>query len=223
MIKQLITQWKLRKLAAQLRKPAGAAGHKTGEMMNKANATLYDFTLGCIPLQGNEQILEIGFGNGRLFHKIFDKAGNVHITGLDYSADMVKTAHEHNREYVAAGRLQLLQGSSAQMPFPDASFDVIFCINVIYFWDAPALHLQEIKRVLKPGGRFFATARSAESMRQMPFTKYGFTIWTPHQWETTIRENGLEWVKVYAHSDPSVEFKGEIVQLDSVCMEVRKP
>ena len=38
------------------------------------------------------------------------------------------------------------------MLFPDASFDAVLCVNVVYFWENPAAHLREILRVLRPGG-----------------------------------------------------------------------
>lgn len=222
MFKRLITIWKTKRMAAQLRKPTGHNGQKTGDMMNKANATLYDFTLRCMQLKGQEDVLEIGFGNGKLFHKLFEKHQHLKVTGLDYAADMVKTAHAHNREYLQTGRLNLVNGSSDRMPFPDAAFDVIFCINVIYFWDDPSAHLREIKRVLKPGGRFFATIRKKDSLDQMPFAQYGFTKWTPALWKENLHTNGLELQQEYAYSEEAVLFKGEMVQLESICLEAGK-
>ncbi|MCX6319565.1 MAG: class I SAM-dependent methyltransferase [Bacteroidetes bacterium] len=223
MLSGLIKRWKARRLARQLRQPTGEAGIRTGEMMNKANATLYDFTLKCIGLQGNEQVLEIGFGNGLLFSKIMQAAPEVQVTGLDFSDDMVEIAHEHNREFIQQGRLFLQKGSSAAMPFADASFDIIYCINVVYFWDEPAAHLKEVLRVLKPGGRFYATIRTRESLEKMPFSNYGFTRWTEQEWQQVTTANGFHWSGAYPYAEQAVVFKGEPVQLTSVCMVVHKP
>ena len=53
------------------------SGHKVGEMMNKANEFLYDFTSSTMELTENQTILEIGFGNGNFFDKLFSKANNL--------------------------------------------------------------------------------------------------------------------------------------------------
>jgi ubiquinone/menaquinone biosynthesis C-methylase UbiE len=209
-------------MARQLRKPAGTAGIRTGMMMNKANESLYDFTLHCMQLQPDEKILEIGFGNGKLFSKVFDKAEGLQVTGIDYSADMVKAAHEHNREFIESGKLQIRSGSSDRLPFPDDEFDRIFCINVVYFWDNPSSHLREIKRVLKPGGSFYATIRSKESMAMMPFTKFGFSSWTPEEWKIITGEKGLQWRNAFLLQEPEMIYKGESVKLESWCMQVTK-
>ncbi len=86
---------------------------------------------------------------------------------------------------IADGKLILQLGSSDKLPFADNSFDKVFCINVVYFWDEPQKHLQEISRVLKPGGKFYATIRTKESMELMPFTKYGFHQIHGRRMETT--------------------------------------
>lgn len=182
-------------MARQLRRPHGMAGGKVGKIMNRANEFLYDFTLNVMRPSDNESILEIGFGNGKFFEKLFSTAANLHITGLDFSATMLKAATLNNKERIAKGKLQLQFGSSDHLPFPANSFDKIFCINVIYFWDQPQQHLQEIKRVLKPGGHFYATVRTKESMLKMPFTKYGFNYYEREKWKTLLEETGLTLVE----------------------------
>ncbi len=72
MLKQFFQQLKFKAMARQLRKPSGAMGNKVGEMMNKANAFLYDFAFDCMKIKHGEAILEIGFGNGIFFEKVFD-------------------------------------------------------------------------------------------------------------------------------------------------------
>jgi ubiquinone/menaquinone biosynthesis C-methylase UbiE len=222
MFKKFIENWKQRRLARQLRKPGGKAGVRTGMMMNKANETLYDFTLGQMQLQSADRILEIGFGNGMLFEKIFRHTADIHVTGIDYSADMVKTAGTCNQPYIQRGQLRLCHGSSDQLPFRDGEFDKIFCINVIYFWGEPGTHLREISRVLKPGGRFYATIRSKESLEQMPFSKYGFAIRTVEEWQAIIEQNGLQWQQASLYEEPGKVFRDEMLKLRSYCLQAVK-
>lgn len=178
-------------VAAQLRKPEGELGTAVGYSMNKTNAPLYDLVLETMQITNGDSILEIGFGNGKLFDKLFSVANDLQVAGLDYSADMVSEATGNNAGPIQDGRLALKQGNSDAIPFADTSFDKVFCCNVIYFWDEPAAHLKEIYRVLKPGGIFYAGFRSRSSMQAFPFTQFGFTLYEAAEWEALIRANGF--------------------------------
>jgi ubiquinone/menaquinone biosynthesis C-methylase UbiE len=67
---------------------------------------------------------------------------------------MVKLAKANNAEAVDAGRLEVVQGGAAELPWPDDTFDCGACVAAFLFFDEPVTVLREIKRVLKPGGRF---------------------------------------------------------------------
>ncbi|MCY7309614.1 MAG: class I SAM-dependent methyltransferase [Chitinophagaceae bacterium] len=222
MFKKFFQRLKFKMMAKQLRRPSGMMGGKVGSMMNKANEFLYDFTLDVMQPANNDAILEIGFGNGKFFDKMFSKAEGVKITGLDFSETMLYAAKENNKEAVANGKLSLQFGSSDKLPFPDNSFDKIFCINVVYFWDEPIVHLKEMQRVLKPGGRFYATVRTKESMLKMPFTKYGFSFYESDNWKTFLNEAGLIFIEEKPVNEPVVEFEDNKISVQSLCVVAEK-
>lgn len=186
--------------------------------MNDSNAAMYTLAFQEMTLQAGQQVLEIGFGNGHFFGKILAQAPDLQVAGLDFSAEMVQAATETNQASIRSGALSLHFGSSDVMPFADASFDKIFCINVVYFWENPADHLREIKRVLKPGGRFYAIIRPKEAMERMPFTQFGFHLYAPADWEAVLLENGFSGLKQAAQLDPPFMFEGTPMQLTSVCI-----
>ncbi|MBK8499389.1 MAG: class I SAM-dependent methyltransferase [Flavobacteriales bacterium] len=161
-------------MAAQLRKPHGFMSRKVGERMNAANRSLYDGAWNALDLRDGMSVLEIGFGNGLFFSDLARQAHDLKLHGLDFSQEMVEQATASNKELVTNGTLSLTHGPSDRMPFVDASFDRISCINVVYFWDEPAAHLQELRRVLKPGGTFTAVLRTRTSMEKLPFTPFRF-------------------------------------------------
>lgn len=218
MFKRFFQQLKFKIMAKQLRKPSGAMGIKLGHMMNKANAFLYDFAFDCMNIKSGTSILEIGFGNGIFFKKVFTQADNLMITGIDMSKTLVHAAEKNNQQLITKGKLQLQQGSSEHLPYANNSFEIIFCINVIYFWDNPDLHLQEIFRVLKPGGRFYAIIRTKESIEQMPFTRYGFTSYTTESWKKVVIANKLHFSEAILVSEPEILYKGKTIQSQSYCM-----
>ena len=210
-------------IAAQLRKPSGLLAARVGNKMNRSNAFLYDFTIAAMQLADNESILEIGFGNGMFFDKLFSSAGNLTIAGLDFSPEMVKAATGNNVSTTNSGQLSLRLGSSDKIPFPDNSFDKIFCINVIYFWEHPADHLKEICRVLKPGGRLYTSIRTKESLLQLPFAQHGFTIYSQEEWIKILAANQLSFVYTQTtQNEPDAVFDKQMYSMQSWCIVAEK-
>jgi ubiquinone/menaquinone biosynthesis C-methylase UbiE len=210
-------------IAKQLRKPSGILAGKVGNEMNITNGFLYDFTINTMQLRDNEAILEIGFGNGKFFDKIFSTAKDLKISGLDFSSEMVKLAKENNRSTSNTGKLTLRLGSSDKILFPDNSFDTIFCINVIYFWEQPEVHLKEIYRVLKPGGKFYTTIRTKESLVQMPFAEYGFIIYTQNEWVSMLERNHLHFANAQKTvNEPYTVFNKQHYKATSLCIVAEK-
>ncbi|MFI5779380.1 class I SAM-dependent methyltransferase [Nocardia sp. NPDC051570] len=90
------------------------------------------------------EVLEAGSGEGYGANMIADVAARV--IGLDYDASAV----EHVR--AAYPRVEMIQGNLAELPFEDASVDVVVNFQVIeHLWDQ-AQFLRECLRVLRPGG-----------------------------------------------------------------------
>jgi ubiquinone/menaquinone biosynthesis C-methylase UbiE len=208
-------------IAQQLRKPSGEMATVVGNAMNKSNESLYDLVLDTMRLQDGESVLEIGFGNGKFFDKLFLTTPGLKITGLDYSEEMVNEAKENNSHHVEAGRLQLQQGSSDKMPFADNNFDKIFCCNVIYFWDEPSLHLREIHRVLKPGGSFYVGFRNKETMAAFPFTQFGFTLYEGPEWEHIMTANNFIHTKTTERKE-QLQMEEQQIELKAYCVVARK-
>lgn len=195
-------------MAAQLRQPSGMMAKKVGERMNAANRSLYDATWRALQLRDGMSVLEIGFGNGLFFPELAAQANDLKLSGLDFSEAMMKEAKARNPELVKNGTLALHFGSSDRMPFADASFDRIYCINVVYFWEDPTAHLHEVKRVLKPGGQFIAALRTKATMEAMAFTRYGFIKYEQAEWEALLRANGFNSVHTERLQEPEIEFEG---------------
>jgi SAM-dependent methyltransferase len=75
---------------------------------------------------------------------------------------MVRLATEANRDAVAAGRLEVREADAASLPFPDATFSCAVMTGVLGFLPDPVRALSEVRRVLKPGGRFVGLGADPE-------------------------------------------------------------
>jgi len=102
-----------------------------------------------------EKVLEVAVGPGATLLEILRRVDrNNVVTGVDLSLRMLERAR---RRAAAAGftKLDLRQADARQLPFADASFDVLFnsfMFDLLPRQDMPVV-LAEFRRVLKPGGR----------------------------------------------------------------------
>lgn len=97
-----------------------------------------------------KQILDVGCGGG--FTSEFMAERGAVVSGIDMSAATVETAKSHAKEMNLS--INYLVGSAEALPFPDNSFDVITCVDVLEHVPDLGKVLKEIYRVLKPGGTF---------------------------------------------------------------------
>jgi SAM-dependent methyltransferase len=131
-------------------------------------APVVEVLLGRIALNPGERVLDLACGTGAAARRAADLVGaKGSVVGLDLNPAMLAVAQAGPH----GARIVWKQGVAAELPFPDASFDVVLCQQGLqYFPDKPAA-LREVRRVLKPGGRLGASVwRSLdenESYRQL--------------------------------------------------------
>lgn len=96
--------------------------------------------------QPGESILDLGCGDGQLTQRI--AASGARITGVDASPEMVAAARARG---VAAD-----QAKAESLPYSDGAFDAVFSNAALHWVGDQNAMLAEVRRVLKPGGRFVA-------------------------------------------------------------------
>lgn len=205
-------------IAKQLRSPSGLLAKYVGNTMNKSNEELYELTLNNLAIKDGDSILEIGFGNGRFFSNLNARATNLSITGIDHSPEMINEAIRNNKKLYQNGSLQLSAGSSISLPYESNSFDKIFCINVIYFWDNPTLHLNEICRVLKSGGIFCSGFRPKDNLAKFSFSQYGFTLYSETEWKNIIENHGFQFISSQHSTDSANRIRKGNSPFESLCI-----
>jgi ubiquinone/menaquinone biosynthesis C-methylase UbiE len=110
------------------------------------------------------RVLDIGCGTGSLLVLIKSKHPNVEAVGLDPDPRALERARRKARR--AAFSIQLDQGFSDELPYPEGAFDRVFSSFMLHHLEAAEKEttLREVRRVLRPGARFhlldFATPDS---------------------------------------------------------------
>lgn len=167
----------LKNIAKQLSNPEGEYGIKTGETMNASNIEMTNAAIDALDLQQGEVVLEIGHGNGGHIADLLRKAENLKYFGADISETIIAEAKKLNQGFLKVGTVNIHLTNGMDLPFADKQFEKIFTVNTIYFWDDPHYYIREIIRVLKPGGKFVLCFADKTFMENLPFTKYGFTLY----------------------------------------------
>ena len=206
-------------MAAQLRQPGGETGVQTGEWMNRGNVHMNLDTLDILNASANDTILEIGMGNGFFVKEILQKDALVHYTGCDFSEVMVAEAKKLNATWINNGQAKFIFADVISMPFEDASFNKIFTINTIYFWEDTVAILAELKRVLQKNGMLIISLRPKHLMVNYPFTKYGFTLFTKADVVQLLTTNGFTIVQAIEKQEPGFNLNGEIIKMESLIIE----
>ena len=95
-------------------------------------------------------VLEVAPGPGHFAIELA-KLGGYQVTGLDISHTFVEIARKNAGE--AGVNVEFRLGNASEMPFKDESFDFLLCRAAFKNFSQPVRALQEMYRVLKPGGR----------------------------------------------------------------------
>lgn len=203
-------------MAAQLRQPTGEDGIKTGEWMSDGNKVIILETLNALNAVAGDRILEIGMGNGHFVSEIVSKDASISYSGCDFSEVMVNESRKNNEQWITNNQAEFLLTDGTSLPFADHTFTKIFTVNTLYFWeDRPAV-LAEFKRVLKPDGKLIIGIRPKRLMEHIPFTQFGFNLFSKDDATDLLTENGFDILSVSENTEPAFELHGKQIIMENV-------
>lgn len=104
-------------------------------------------------VQSGQRILDVGCGFGGTLLSLNQHLSDVNLFGLNIDARQL--THARGQLIPRPGnRIELIAGDACRMPFGDAQFDVILCVEAIFHFPGRDRFFAEVRRVLRPGGRF---------------------------------------------------------------------
>jgi SAM-dependent methyltransferase len=106
--------------------------------------------LSALAISPGDRVLDVACGPGNFTRDFANAAGDEGlVVGLDASLTMLETAVRQT----ATTNVAYLRADAADLPFRDACFDAVSCFAALYFIEEAERALEEIVRVLAPGGR----------------------------------------------------------------------
>jgi demethylmenaquinone methyltransferase / 2-methoxy-6-polyprenyl-1,4-benzoquinol methylase len=183
-----------------------SAGNQVAKKLFRGIAPKYDFwamplsimqyrhwhalLLAALKPNAGEKVLDVSTGTGAVAIDLARRG--CLVTGLDLSMSMLATASRRVREQGLACAIDLVRGRAEDLPFPDSSFDAVSFTFLLRYTESTTRPVEEIIRVLKPGGRVatleFGVPRSP-AMRHL-WNIYAFyalpllSRFAPGGWET---------------------------------------
>ncbi len=155
--------------------------------------------------------LDVGCGTGNSYAPELSRRGGTYV-GVDVSQEAVASAQ-------ASGLNAQTISDAAQLPFPDDSFDLVVCVEVLEHLFAPHEAVSEIRRVLRPGGRLVASTPNVAYWRlrvnlllgvwnpigdelslEQPWRDPHIRFFTPRTLERMLSAAGFSSVSVGAHN-----------------------
>ncbi len=115
-----------------------------------------------IPWRGDEHVLDVGAGSGNYFALASDRVPNGKIVAGDLSLGMAVRARQHPR----AAQIPIMGLDAQYLPFADNSFDVVLANHMLYHMTSIRQALNEIVRVLRPGGCMVAATNSEDTLEE---------------------------------------------------------
>jgi SAM-dependent methyltransferase len=119
-------------------------------------------------LAEGKDVLEIGCGSGMGLGYLARRAKKV--VGGDTTIELVEAARQH------LPGVDLLQMTAEELPFRDASFDVVLMLEMIYYVPNLDRAIGEARRVLRPGGRLFICLPNRD---RPDFNPSPYSVWYP--------------------------------------------
>ena len=208
---------------SQFAKPTGFFGKILAKGMARGHNEFYKNALKAINPKKEDKYLEIGFGSGIFINKYLSHISK--IAGIDYSEDMVKLASNINRKLVESGKAEFKQGYASLLPWNDNEFTVVAAIEVFFFLDETEKTLNEIFRVLKPGGRLIiemAFNKDDGVYHKRHIKKMNLKLYSGEEMKKLLKKAGFNNIVIDYYKAFWIPIKGYVVPKGMVIKGIKK-
>jgi|SRR5882672_3887860 len=174
-----------------------------GAKMERHHLDITQKTMRLMDLRPGERVLDLGCGSGwatRMLARIVDGGppSSGQVVGIDISDEMVRQARAESKDF---DNVKFVVGSAAQIPWEENFFDKVLSVESFYYYPDQERALDELFRVLAPGGRLFILINL---YKDNPYSLQ----WVPKLKVPVHVRSATEYVELLkAHSFENVEYR----------------
>lgn len=180
----------------QCARPEGSLGRVMLSFMNYTHAPLTNWGLKLVNIQDGWTMLDVGCGGGFTIRRLLKRSKDAQVYGIDISEESVAKAKKVNAD-VLEKQVFVTLGSAEKLPYDDAKFDLVTAVETVYFWPNLPGCLQEVHRVLKPGGKFAILVEVVDSDSKWTSVVEGMTAYTPEQIKSLLDDAGFAQTEIH--------------------------
>lgn len=186
----------LKSFFSQCARPKGALGRAMLKFMNLCHAPLTNWGLDLVDIQDGWTMLDIGCGGGATLKRLLKRSQDAKVYGIDISEESVAKAIKVNADVIDK-QVFVQQGSAEKLPYEDGKFDLVTAVETVYFWPNLPNCLQEVRRVLKSGGKFAILVEVVDSDSKWTNVVEGMTAYSPEDLKRLLDEAGLTQTEIH--------------------------
>lgn len=186
----------LTKLFTNCACPKGRMGRMVLHMMNLGHAPLTNWGLGLAGIQNGWTMLDIGCGGGATLKRLLKRSEGALVYGIDISEESVKKAKKVNAK-VLDKQVFVCQGSAEKLPYAEDMFNLVSAVETVYFWPNLPQCFQEVKRVLKQGGKFAIMVEVIDGDSMWTNVVKGMTAYSPEELQKMLDEAGFIQTEIH--------------------------
>jgi len=157
-----------------------------------------------MPVEASDAVLDLGTGSGYALRALRER-GIGRGVGLDGSPEMARNA----RSYTDDDAIDYVVGDFDALPFAADSLDHVFSMEAFYYAPDPEHTLEEVRRVLRPGGTFYCAVNYYEENVHSHGWQDGIgvemTRWDTDEYRDAFRDAGLHVAEQDTIPDREVE------------------
>lgn len=197
--------------------PEGETGSAMLDRMNGGeHEALANWAFSYVQFDDIDYVLDIGCGGGANVKRLSERLPYANVVGVDISPLAIEKSREYNAKLIEEGRVTIDAGEASDLnQFANSTFDLVTAFETIYFWKDVRGALEEIKRLLIPGGTVVICNEADGSDSDHYFLAMsvpGMTIYTPRELDELLRDAGFKKICVY-----------DDVKTGHVCVVAQKP
>jgi len=182
----------LKAIGKQMQYPKGIFGKILFAWMTRMTISHARWTVNLMRIQPDDDVIEIGFGNGANIQLILREAIRGSVTGIEISDTAMEMASKKNARSIAEGKVKLHKVTGKTLPFKEGVFDKACTVATAYVFEDPGAVFKEMFRVLKPNGLAAVTFPVRENfMKFKPVGAEGFHLHELRDLEKAFQQAGF--------------------------------